>query len=183
MGDQADRGAEIAAANQPILIVGGGLGGLTAALALARRGWPVRVLEGAPEFGAIGYGIQFGPNVFHVLNRIGVGEEILEWADSPSSVVMLDALTGAEVTRVSTGAAFRRRFKYPYIIIHRIDLHQLLLKACRRRNEIGPGAHRRRQRALAYSFPAHRRRRTAAKRIRRASHHRADGRRQGRGPA
>jgi 3-hydroxybenzoate 6-monooxygenase len=136
MGDQADRGAEIAAANQPILIVGGGLGGLTAALALARRGWPVRVLEGAPEFGAIGYGIQFGPNVFHVLNRIGVGEEILEWADSPSSVVMLDALTGAEVTRVSTGAAFRRRFKYPYIIIHRIDLHQLLLNACRRRNEI-----------------------------------------------
>jgi salicylate hydroxylase len=50
----------------PILIIGGGLGGLTTALALARRGIPSRVLEGAPEFGAIGYGIQFGPNVFHV---------------------------------------------------------------------------------------------------------------------
>ena len=57
---------------QPILIVGGGLGGLTTALALAQRGWPVRVLEGAPEFGAIGYGIQFGPNIFHVFDRIGV---------------------------------------------------------------------------------------------------------------
>ena len=53
----------------PILIVGGGLGGLTTALALARRGRAVRVLEGAPEFGAIGYGIQFGPNVFHVFDR------------------------------------------------------------------------------------------------------------------
>ena len=53
----------------PILIVGGGLGGLTTALALARRGLATRVLEGAPEFGAIGYGIQFGPNVFHVFDQ------------------------------------------------------------------------------------------------------------------
>ena len=59
---------------EPILIVGGGLGGLTAALALARQGAAVRVLEGAPAFGAIGYGIQFGPNVFHVLDRIGMTE-------------------------------------------------------------------------------------------------------------
>jgi salicylate hydroxylase len=117
---------------QPILIVGGGLGGLTTALALAQRGWPVHVLEGAPEFGAIGYGIQFGPNVFHVLERIGVGNEILEKADSPPAVLMIDALTGKEVTRVPTGPSFRGRFKYPYIIIHRIDLHQALLDACRR---------------------------------------------------
>src|SRR5438874_6126133 len=108
MGDQAHRGGEIAAASHPVLIVGGGLGGLTTALALARRGWSVRVLEGAPEFGAIGYGIQFGPNVFHVLNRIGVGEEVLECADCPPAVVMLDAFTGTEVTRVATGGSFRR---------------------------------------------------------------------------
>jgi 3-hydroxybenzoate 6-monooxygenase len=117
---------------QPILIVGGGLGGLTTALALAQRGWPVRVLEGAPEFGAIGYGIQFGPNVFQVLERIGVGNDILEKADSPPAVLMIDALTGKEVTRVPTGPSFRSRFNYPYIIIHRIDLHQALLDACRR---------------------------------------------------
>ncbi len=60
------------AKGDPILIVGGGLGGLTTALALARRGRRARVLEGAPEFGAIGYGIQFGPNVFHVFDRIGL---------------------------------------------------------------------------------------------------------------
>jgi 3-hydroxybenzoate 6-monooxygenase len=119
------------AANQPILIVGGGLGGLTTALALARHGMPVRVLEGAPAFGAIGYGIQFGPNVFHVLDRIGVSAAVLEKADSPPAVLMYDALTGDEVTRVPTGPSFRARFKYPYIIIHRIDLHNVLLDACR----------------------------------------------------
>jgi salicylate hydroxylase len=118
--------------NEPILIVGGGLGGLTTALALAQRGWPVRVLEGAPEFGAIGYGIQFGPNVFHVLDKVGVSAAVLEKADSPPAVLMVDALTGEEITRVPTGPSFRARFKYPYIIIHRIDLHLALLEACRR---------------------------------------------------
>ena len=120
------------AKGDPILIVGGGLGGLTTALALARHGLPVRVLEGAPSFGAIGYGIQFGPNVFHVLDRIGVSAAVLEKADSPPAVLMFDALTGDEVTRVPTGSSFRARFKYPYIIIHRIDLHNVLLDACRR---------------------------------------------------
>ena len=79
------------AKGDPILIVGGGLGGLTTALALARHGLPVRVLEGAPSFGAIGYGIQFGPNVFHVLDRIGVSAAVLEKADSPPAVLMYDA--------------------------------------------------------------------------------------------
>ena len=132
MGDQADRSSETGAMNGPILIVGGGLGGLTAALALAQRGLPVRVLEGAPEFGAIGYGIQFGPNIFHVLDRIGVSAAVLEKADAPPAVLMIDALTGQEVTRVATGPSFRARFKHPYIIVHRIDLHNVLLDACRR---------------------------------------------------
>ena len=120
------------ASKSPILIVGGGLGGLTAALALARHEWPVIVLEGAPAFGAIGYGIQFGPNVFHALDRIGVSEAVLEKADCPPALLMMDALNGKEVTRVPTGASFRARFKYPYIIIHRIDMHNALLDACRR---------------------------------------------------
>ena len=76
-----------------ILIVGGGLGGLTAALSLARYGQPVTVLEGAPSLGAIGYGIQFGPNVFHVFDRIGVSDAVLEKADSPPAVLMIDAST------------------------------------------------------------------------------------------
>ena len=124
-------------AREPILIVGGGLGGLTAALALARRGRPTRVLEGAAEFGAIGYGIQFGPNVFHAFDRIGVTEEVMAVADSPPAVLMLDALSGKELVRIPTGgAAFRARFKHPYIIVHRIDVHNVLLDACRRSDAI-----------------------------------------------
>src|SRR5580704_13477559 len=124
-------------ANDPVLIVGGGLGGLTTALALARRGRASRVLEGATEFGAIGYGIQFGPNVFHVFDRLGVTERVMAVADSPPAVLMLDALSGKELVRIPTGAsAFRARFKYPYIIVHRIDVHNVLLDACRRSDAV-----------------------------------------------
>jgi 2-polyprenyl-6-methoxyphenol hydroxylase-like FAD-dependent oxidoreductase len=127
---------DVLPSDHPILIVGGGLGGLTTALGLAQRGRSVRVLEGAPEFGAIGYGIQFGPNVFHVLDRIGVSDAVRQKADAPPAVLMIDALTGAEVTRVPTGPSFRDRFKHPYIIIHRIDLHLALLDACKRSDRI-----------------------------------------------
>src|SRR4029077_18354386 len=116
----------------PILIVGGGLGGLTTALALARHGHATRVLEGAPEFGAIGYGIQFGPNVFHAFDRLGLMDEVPAVADAPAALLLLDALDGKELLRIPTGASFRARFKYPYIIIHRIDLHSVMLDACRR---------------------------------------------------
>jgi salicylate hydroxylase len=123
--------------DNPIIIVGGGLGGLTTALALARRGFAVQVLEGASEFGAIGYGIQFGPNVFAVFDSLGIGEKVRQCADSPPGVIMVDALDGREVTRVSTGhPSFRARFKYPYIIVHRIDLHHVLLEACARSERI-----------------------------------------------
>jgi 3-hydroxybenzoate 6-monooxygenase len=117
--------------HEPVLIVGGGLGGLTTALALAKRGLPSRVLEGAPQFGAIGYGIQFGPNVFHVFDRLGLMEQVLAVSDSPPAVSMFDALTGREIVRIPTGTSFRSRFKYPYIVVHRIDLHNVLLDACR----------------------------------------------------
>jgi 3-hydroxybenzoate 6-monooxygenase len=123
------------ATHEPILIVGGGLGGLTTALALARRGLAARVLEGAPEFGAIGYGIQFGPNVFHVFDRLDLMEPVLAVADAPAAVLMWDALSGKELVRIPTGASLRARFKYPYIIVHRIDLHNVLLDACRRRSD------------------------------------------------
>ena len=122
--------------SDPILIVGGGLGGLTTALALARRGIPARVLEGAPEFGAIGYGIQFGPNVFHVFERLGLMEQVLAVADAPPAVLMCDAIDGKELVRVPTGPTLRARFKYPYIIVHRIDLHNVLIDACRRNDAI-----------------------------------------------
>src|SRR5580700_3469177 len=98
------------AGNDTILIAGGGLGGLTTAIALARRGRSARVLEGAAEFGAIGYGIQFGPNVSHVFERLGLMDQVLAVADSPAGILMLDAIDGKELIRIPTGASFRARF-------------------------------------------------------------------------
>ncbi len=117
--------------SDPVLIVGGGLGGLTAALALGRQGRQVRVLEQTPELGAIGYGIQLGPNVFPMFARLGLVDALLEQSVLPSACVMFDALTGAEVTRIPNEPVLRARFGHPYIVIHRVDLHKILLDACR----------------------------------------------------
>jgi 3-hydroxybenzoate 6-monooxygenase len=113
------------------VIVGGGLGGLVTALALGRAGWRVRILEQAPEFGAIGYGIQLGPNVVPMFDRLGVTAAVLAAGDKPQACRMLDAYTGEEISRVACGSSLVARFKHPYIIIHRVDLHHVLLDACR----------------------------------------------------
>ena len=124
-----ERGARTG--REPIVIVGGGLGGLSTALALGRSGWRVHVLEQAPAFGAIGYGIQFGPNVVPMLDRLGVTEAVLAAGDIPDACIMLDAYGGEEIARIPLGPSFRARFKHPYLIIHRVDLHQALMDACR----------------------------------------------------
>ena len=123
-------------ADQPILIVGGGLGGLTTALALGRAGRSVRILEQAPEFGAIGYGIQLGPNVVPMFDSLGITAAVLEKADVPAACIMPDAYSGEEIARIPLGASFRARFRHPYIIVHRVDLHQVLMDACRALPEI-----------------------------------------------
>jgi salicylate hydroxylase len=115
---------------RPILIAGGGLGGLTAALALGRKGFAVRVLEQAAKFAPIGYGIQLGPNVFPMFERLGITDAVMREATIPKNILMLDALSGAEVTHIPTGAALRARFTHPYIIIHREDIHRVLIEAC-----------------------------------------------------
>ena len=102
-------------ADQPILIVGGGLGGLTTALALGRAGRPVRILEQAPEFGAIGYGIQLGPNVVPMFDSLGITAAVLEKGDVPEACIMPDAYSGEEIARIPLGASFRARFRHPYI--------------------------------------------------------------------
>jgi len=116
--------------NDPILVVGGGLGGAAAALALGRKGFRVQLIEQAPEFGVIGYGIQLGPNVFPMLDRLGVTDAVLSHAIKPNAVLMVDSVDGGVIARIPTGAAFERRFKRPYVVIHRVDLHTALLDAC-----------------------------------------------------
>ena len=116
--------------SREVLIAGGGIGGVATALALARRGIRSRVMERAPEFGEIGYGIQLGPNAYRMLDFLGVVREIEETAVHPEFLVLIDALTDKELTRISCGAAFKARYGAPYMVVHRRDLHGALLKAC-----------------------------------------------------
>src|SRR5215470_14286608 len=122
--------------DQQVLIVGGGIGGLTAALALARQGIPAQVIEQAATFKEIGAGIQLGPNVFRMFERLGLIAPISALAVFPENLVMLDSITGEEVTRIPLGDAFRKKFHHPYALIHRADLHNVLLEACRKSNLI-----------------------------------------------
>src|SRR5437899_10736578 len=98
----------------PILIAGGGIGGLAAAHALARQGFAVRVLEQAPEFKEIGAGIQLGPNIFRALEALGLREALLADAWQPGALDMRCALSRSRVTRTPLGEAFGNRFGHPY---------------------------------------------------------------------
>lgn len=115
----------------PVLIAGGGIGGLAAALALVRRGLRVKVLEQSAEIGEIGAGIQLGPNAFHAFDALGVGERARSRAVYTDYMVMTDAIDEYEVGRIPTGEAFRQRFGNPYAVTHRADVHLSLLEGAR----------------------------------------------------
>ncbi|MFC7408459.1 3-hydroxybenzoate 6-monooxygenase [Hydrogenophaga atypica] len=112
----------------PVLVAGGGIGGLAAALALVRRGFNVQVFEQAAEIGEIGAGIQLGPNAFHAFDALGVGEKARGRAVYTDYMVMHDALDEYQVGKIPTGEAFRQRFGNPYAVIHRVDVHKSLLE-------------------------------------------------------
>jgi len=114
-----------------VLIAGGGIGGLAAALALAQGGVASRILEQASRFGEIGAGIQLGPNVFRMFDRLGLRDRVARKAVFVDSLVMMDSLSGAEITRVPLDDAYREQFKNPYAVLHRADLHDAMLDACR----------------------------------------------------
>jgi salicylate hydroxylase len=112
----------------PILVAGGGIGGLAAALALVRQGFSVKVLEQSPQLGEIGAGIQLGPNAFAAFDALGIGEKARGRAVYTDEMVMHDALDETLVGRIPTGEAFRQRFGNPYAVIHRADVHMSLLE-------------------------------------------------------
>lgn len=113
------------------LVAGGGIGGLAAALALARAGWGVTVLEKARELGEIGAGIQLGPNAFHALDALGVGAAARAMAVQVDALRLMDAVTAKDIATIELGEDFRARFRAPYAVVHRGELHGVLLLACR----------------------------------------------------
>lgn len=114
----------------PILIAGGGIGGLATAMGLAQKGFRSLVLEKAERFGEIGAGIQLGPNAFHAFDYLGVGDAARNMAIYIDSLRLMDALSGDEITRIPLDGMFRERFNNPYAVVHRGDLHGVFLKAC-----------------------------------------------------
>lgn len=115
---------------RPVLIAGGGIGGLATAIGLAHKGIASLVLEKASQLGEIGAGIQLGPNAFHAFDYLGVGETARAMAVYIDKLRLMDALTGHEITHIPLGETFRKRFGNPYAVVHRGDLHGVFLKAC-----------------------------------------------------
>ena len=117
-------------AREPILISGGGIGGLITAYCLAHHGFPVRLFEQSPEFKEVGAGIQLGPNIFRMLETVGLKDAVLADAHVPPAQEMRDALTGKLITHIPLGDQFKARFGQPYAVTHRADILATFLKAC-----------------------------------------------------
>ena len=131
------------------IVVGGGIGGLGVALALSRKGVRVRLLESRPEFGEVGAGLQIAPNCTRILHDYGLLEEVRRLGVRPTGMVMKDAVDGTELTRLDLDD-LERRYGFPYLVIHRTDLHGILLRACRRAGiELRTG-----QKVVGYERPA-----------------------------
>ena len=122
----------MASQDDPFLIAGGGIGGLAAAYALARQGFPVRVLEQAPEFKEIGAGIQLGPNIFRALEKIGLQRRGARRRPSCRPRWRCAARSRATWSPASrsTTRASSDRFEQPYAVTHRADIHAAILNAC-----------------------------------------------------
>src|SRR5215471_2907071 len=115
----------------PIVVAGGGIGGLACALALARKGFRVVVLEQAQAFGEIGAGIQLAPNAWSALDALGVGELVKRDAVFIERLLMMDGITGERVIDVPLDERFRSRYGNPYAVTHRADIHGALLDCCK----------------------------------------------------
>ena len=117
--------------NEPkqVVIAGGGIGGLAAALACARQGLPVQLIERAPQFSEVGAGIQIGPNVTRILQAWGLQGTLARVAAFPQRLQARDAQTGQVLGSVRLGERAQALYGAPYATIHRADLHALLLDA------------------------------------------------------
>ncbi|WCM92253.1 FAD-dependent monooxygenase [Acidovorax sp. NCPPB 2350] len=117
---------------QPVLLIaGGGIGGLAAALGAGRGGWAVELFERAPAFTEVGAGVQLGPNAVRRLQAWGLGGALQSVAAYPDRLQVRSALHGGVLATLPLGEALRARYGAPYATIHRADLHGLLLEAAR----------------------------------------------------
>lgn len=115
----------------PVLIAGGGIAGMAAALGLVRAGWAVRVFEQAPALDEVGAGLQVSPNAMRALDWLGVGAEVRRAGFRPGAAVMRDGRSGREIYRAPLGDAAEARWGAPYLHLHRADLLAILTEGAR----------------------------------------------------
>lgn len=120
----------------PFLVAGGGIGGLAAALGLARRGRAVRLFEQAPGFEEVGAGLQMSPNGVNALRALGAWDAVEPSCVTPSEIHMRDGSSGGLLQRIRLGKGFEERFGAPYRVCHRADLLAGLLAAARHSRHI-----------------------------------------------
>ena len=116
--------------DRPAIVCGGGIGGLATALGLAQKGIRSTVLEQASRFGEIGAGIQLGPNAFHAFDYLGFGDAARAQAVYIDRLALMDAMEDSPIADIPVDEPFRTRFGNPYAVVHRADLHGVLVKAC-----------------------------------------------------
>lgn len=116
---------------QDVLVVGGGMAGLAAAFTLTENGAAVTLVEQAPEFGEVGAGLQLGPNSTRLLDRWGMLDEVIDVGVLPEHVVFRDALDGTRLLEQDVRGEFAEAYGAPYVVVHRSDLHRVLLERCR----------------------------------------------------
>ena len=116
----------------PIVIIGGGIGGCAASLALSEKGYKSIVIEKSRVFSEIGAGIQLGPNVHKMFVKLGLDQAIQDIAFYPDNIFMKDGITGELITKIVTGKDFQLRFNGPYGVIHRGDLLEVIVDACKK---------------------------------------------------
>lgn len=113
-----------------LIVIGGGIGGLAVALSVAASGNEVVVLERAREFAEIGAGIQLAPNGLHALKLLGVGDRVAGIGVQVDSLRLFDATVDRLINTMSLGVDYQHRFNSPYLVVHRAELHRILVDAC-----------------------------------------------------
>lgn len=113
-----------------LLIAGGGIGGLAAAVAARRAGWEARLFEQAPVFSEVGAGIQMGPNATRILREWNLLEgDLRQQVVAPPRLRVRDGVDGSDLAVLELGEAVAQRYGAPYLTVHRADLQAALLKA------------------------------------------------------
>lgn len=113
-----------------IIVAGGGIGGLVAALALSQHGWKVEQFEKVDGFHELGTGIQLSPNSVHVLRKLGIFEKIEEVANRVEFVRIHSLVNGSLTSEMQFGNIIEEKYGEAYFVTHRADLHSTLLDAC-----------------------------------------------------